>query len=57
MTTEERDELVRDIARRVFSEEHSGRSVDPQRLLWAAEVLDQRRAGEVQATRREGVPA
>ena len=57
MTATERDELVRDIARRVFSEEQSGRSVDPQRLLWAAELLDQRRAGEVQATRREGVPA
>lgn len=57
MTPIERDELVRDIARRVFREEQSGRPVDPERLVWAAEVLDQRRAGEVQATRREGVPA
>lgn len=57
MTRNERDELVRDIARRVFREEQSGRPVDPQRILWAAEVLDQRQAGEVQATKREGVPA
>ena len=57
MTQIERDELVRDIARRVFSEEQSGRPVDLQRLLWAAEVLDQRGAGEVQAEKREGVPA
>ena len=57
MSPIERDELVRDIARRVFGEEQSGRPVDPQRLLWAAEVLDQRQAGEVQATKREGVLA
>ena len=57
MTRIERDELVRDIARRVFREEQSGRPVDAQRLLWAAEVLDQRQAGEVQATKREGVTA
>lgn len=57
MSTIERDELVRDIARRVFSEEQSGRPVDAQRLLWAADVLDQRHAGEVQAAKREGVPA
>lgn len=42
MSPAERDDLVRDIARRVFAEEQSGRTVDPQRLLWAAEVLDQR---------------
>ena len=54
MTAAERDELVRDIARRVFEEEQSGRPVDPQRLVWAAEVLDQRQAGEVQAAKREG---
>ena len=53
MTTTERDELVRDIARRVFAEEQSGRPVDPERLAWAAGVLDQRRppasiAGEKQ---------
>lgn len=57
MSPIERDELVRDIARRVFSEEQSGRPVEPQRLLWAAEVLDQRQVGEVQAAKREGVPA
>lgn len=57
MTAAERDELVREIALRVFAEEHGGRPVDPERLVWAAEVLDQRQAGEVQATKREGVPA
>ena len=43
MTTTERDDLVRDIARRVFAEERAGRHVDPERLAWAACVLDQRR--------------
>ena len=43
MTAIERDELVRDIARRVFAEEQAGRPVDPQRLSWAAGVIDQRR--------------
>lgn len=57
MTAAERDELVRDIARRVFAEERGGRPVDPQRLVWAAEVLDQRQAGEVHAAKREGAPA
>lgn len=57
MTTDERDELVREIARRVFREEQSGRPVDPERLLWAAEVLDQRQAVEVRTTKREGMPA
>ncbi len=42
MTTTERDDLVRDIARRVFAEEQSGRPVDPERLTWAANVLDER---------------
>ena len=42
MTPIERNDLVRDIARRVFAEEQSGRRVDPQRLAWAAEVLDRR---------------
>lgn len=43
MTTTERDDLVRDIARRVFAEEQGGRPADPERLAWAAGVLDQRR--------------
>lgn len=43
MSPTERDELVRDIARRVFAEEQGGRLVDAQRLAWAAGVLDQRR--------------
>lgn len=43
MTTTERDDLVRDIARRVFAEERAGRHVDSERLAWAAGVLDQRR--------------
>ena len=42
MNHQERDHLVRDIARRVFAEERSGRPVDPERLAWAANVLDQR---------------
>lgn len=42
MNTPERDHLVVGIARRVFEEEAEGRSVDPQRLVWAAGVLDQR---------------
>lgn len=42
MSPFERDELVRDIARRVFAEERAGRPVDDQRLTWAAEVIDQR---------------
>jgi hypothetical protein len=42
---QELDEMVRDIARRVFAEERAGRHVDDQRLTWAAEVLDQRRPG------------
>lgn len=46
MSPVERDDLVRDIARRVFAEEQAGRLVDPQRLLWAAEVLDQRQDSE-----------
>lgn len=48
MNAAERDDLVRDIARRVFAEEHAGRPVDPQRLLWAAEVLDQRQDAQAQ---------
>ena len=43
MNAAERDDLVRDIARRVFAEESAGRHVDPERLTWAAGVLDQRR--------------
>lgn len=42
MSPVERDELVRDIARRVFAEERAGRHVDAERLAWAAGVLDQR---------------
>lgn len=42
MTQTERDELVRDIALRVFQEERAGRPVDPERLCWASNVLDQR---------------
>lgn len=48
MTHQERDQLVRDIARRVFAEEQSGRHVDPERLLWAAEVLDSRQDAQAQ---------
>jgi hypothetical protein len=56
MTSTERDELVRDIARRVFQEERAGRPVDPERLTWAASVLDQRQrqGGDKEAHR---VPA
>lgn len=50
MSLAERDDLVRDIARRVFAEERSGRPVDPQRLLWTAEVLDQRQDAQAQDT-------
>jgi|GEM_PF-6996825 len=42
MNAAERDELVREIARRVFAEERAGRHVDAERLAWAADVLDQR---------------
>lgn len=54
MTARERDELVREIARRVFAEESTGRPVDAERLAWAADVLDRRRAGEVPASQRQG---
>lgn len=57
MTTTERDELVRDIARRVFSEEQCGRSVDPERLAWAACVLDQRRQTASVAVEKQEVAA
>lgn len=40
MKPAERDDLVRDIARRIFDEEACGRRVDEQRLIWAAAVLD-----------------
>ena len=39
MKQQERDELVRDIARRVFAEERAGRPVDTQRLAWAADEI------------------
>lgn len=42
MNAAERDDLVRDIARRVFAEERTGRHVNAERLAWAAGVLDQR---------------
>lgn len=48
MNATERDDLVRDIARRVFAEERSGRPVDTQRLAWAADVLDQRQDAQAQ---------
>lgn len=48
MTPQERDDLVRGIARRVFAEEQSGRPVDSQRLVWAAQVLDQRQDAKAQ---------
>ena len=57
MNRQERDELVRDIARRVFAEERSGRPVDDQRLTWAAEVLDERHAQQPAAAVREGAAA
>lgn len=53
----ERDELVRDIARRVFAEERAGRPVDDQRLTWAAEVLDERQAQQPAGAVREGAAA
>lgn len=56
MNRQERDELVCDIARRVFAEERAGRPVDDQRLNWAAEVLDQRHAPQP-ATARIGQAA
>lgn len=46
MTIAERDQLVGDIASRVFEEEQSGRHVDPERLLWAAGVIDAPRVVE-----------
>lgn len=42
MTPIERDDLVAEIARRLFDEERIGRPIDPTRLAWAACVLDQR---------------
>lgn len=57
MNQQERDGLVRDIARRVFAEERSGRPVDEQRLTWAAEVLDQREVQQHTATTSEGATA
>lgn len=57
MNHQERDDLVRDIARRVFAEERSGRPVDAERLTWAAEVLDQRRTQQPAAAVREGAAA
>lgn len=57
MTTTEREELVRDIARRVFAEERAGRHVDPDRLAWAAGVLDQRRQTASTAVEKQEVEA
>jgi hypothetical protein len=54
---QERDEMVRDIARRVFAEERAGRHVDDQRLTWAAEVLDQRQLQQQTLKTCEGASA
>lgn len=57
MNATERDDLVRDIARRVFAEERAGRPVDTQRLAWAAEVLDQRQAPQLASAEPQGAAA
>lgn len=57
MSPVERDDLVRDIARRVFAEEQGGRPTDPERLAWAAGVLDQRRTVASNAVQRPEVEA
>lgn len=57
MNAIERDQLVRDIARRVFAEERAGRPVDGERLAWAAGVLDQRRPAASIAVEKPEVEA
>lgn len=57
MNHQERDELVRDIARRVFAEERAGRPVDTERLSWAADVLDQRQAPQPASAEPQGAAA
>ncbi len=57
MTTEERDQFVREIAARVFAEERSGRPVDGSRLAWAASVLDRRHRATSNAVEKPEVEA